>query len=287
MESLGGAGFSPGGCIVRKKRSMVSHRPRLNPPTFSLSSSIPIGKGTIDEDQNNKKKIVLSNVLGSKSNPKKLKLKFGGVTHTINTNYITDVGDGGGSSTAKSSSSLDAFTPQLNPLAQVPHPDSCGDGVNEPVRKSKRAPKRRTSGAGFNEEDEEIQFLERLSASKLVQREFKWTFAFMEMIVESISPQGWEKLVKKGSLSLLLEGRKESTLTTRHRTLQPGKHIFPGSGFLDITSDLLPVPSKSKKEAMSEVERQLKKAEAAQRRKAKLENAANVFDIGRWKWNDN
>ncbi|XP_048440372.1 uncharacterized protein LOC125477384 [Pyrus x bretschneideri] len=174
MESLGGAGFSPGGCIVRKKRSIVSHKPRLNPPTFSLTSSIPIGKGTIDQDQNNKKKIVLSNVLGSKSNPKKLKLKFGDVTHTINTNYITDVGDGGGSSTAKSSSSLDAFTPQLNPLAQVPHPDSCGDGVNEPVRKSKRAPKRSTLGAGFNEEDdedEEIQFLERLSASKVARSE--------------------------------------------------------------------------------------------------------------------
>ncbi|KAB2625198.1 hypothetical protein D8674_016858 [Pyrus ussuriensis x Pyrus communis] len=339
MESLGGAGFSPGGCIVRKKRSIVSHKPRLNPPTFSLTSSIPIGKGTIDQDQNNKKKIVLSNVLGSKSNPKKLKLKFGDVTHTINTNYITDVGDGGGSSTAKSSSSLDAFTPQLNPLAQLHDAvyhniiDAGGDGVNEPVRKSKRAPKRSTLGAGFNEEDdedEEIQFLERLSASKVARSErIQMDIRFHgddsgEYKPSRLGKASQKRLGEEDEEELTSDDepepngkKKESTLTTRNRTLQPGKLIFPGSGFLDIASDLLPVPPKSKKEAMSEVERQLKKAEAAQRRKAKLENAAreaermqlmpleverqlkkaeaarrrkaklengaNTFDIGRWK----
>ncbi|XP_009369940.2 uncharacterized protein LOC103959312 isoform X2 [Pyrus x bretschneideri] len=303
MESFGGAGFSPGGCIVRKKRSIVSHKPRLNPPIFSLSYNIPIGKGTIDGNQNNKKKIVHPDGLGSKNNPKKLKLKFGGVTRTLNSKYIADVGNGGGSSTAKSSSSLDAFTPQLNPLAQD---DAGGGGVNEPVRKSKRAPKRSALDAGFNEdddEDEEIRFLGRLSASKVARSErIQMDVRFHgddsggykparlgaasknrsrsekmhedkdylgeddeEELTSNDEPEPNGKKLKTGSLSLLLEGRKESTLTTRNRAFQPGKDILPGSG---------------KKDKMSEVERQLKKAEAAQRRKVKLENAAREAEAG-------
>ncbi|KAM0988119.1 hypothetical protein ACFX13_012337 [Malus domestica] len=320
MESFGGAGFSPGGCIVRKKRSIISHKPRLNPPTFSLSYNIPIGKGTIDGNQNNKKKIVRSDGLGSKNNPKKLKLKFGGVTRTLNTKYIADVGNDGGSSTAKSLSSLDAFTPQLNPLP-LALDDAGGGGVNEPVRKSKRAPKRSALDAGFNEdddEDEEIRFLGRLSASKVARSErIQMDVRFHgydsgdykssrlgtasknrsrsekmhedkeylgeddeEELTSDDEPEPNGKKLKTGSLSLLLEGRKESTLTTRNRTLQPGKDILPGSGFLDIASDLLSVPCKSKKDKMSEVERQLKKAEAAQRRKVKLENAAREAEAG-------
>ncbi|RXH71890.1 hypothetical protein DVH24_025391 [Malus domestica] len=243
MESLGGAGFSPGGCIVRKKRSIASHKPRLNPPTFSLCSSIPIGKGTIDEDQNNKKKIVHSDGLGN-------------------------VGNGGGSSTAKSSSSLDAFTPQMNSLAQD---DSGGDGLDEPVRKSKRAPKRSTLGAGFNEEDdedEEIQFLERLSASKVARSErIQMDIRFHGDDSGEYKPSRLGKTSKKRSSSEKMHEDKdylgeedEEELTSDDEPEPNGKKLKTGS--------------LSKKEAMSEVERQLKKAEAALRRKVKLENAA-------------
>lgn len=164
--------------------------------------------------------------------------------------------------------------------------DAGGGGVNEPVRKSKRAPKRSALDAGFNEdddEDEEIRFLGRLSASKVARSErIQMDVRFHgddsgeykssrlrtasknrsrsekmhedrdylgeddeEELTSDDEPEPNGKKLKTGSLSLLLEGRKESTLTTRNRTLQPGKHILPGSGFLDIASDLLSVPSKS------------------------------------------
>ncbi|TQE03172.1 hypothetical protein C1H46_011175 [Malus baccata] len=236
MESLGGAGFSPGGCIVRKKRSIASHKPRLNPPTFSLCSSIPIGKGTIDEDQNNKKKIVHSDGLGN-------------------------VGNGGGSSTAKSSSSLDAFTPQMNSLAQD---DSGGDGLDEPVRKSKRAPKRSTLGAGFNEEDdedEEIQFLERLSASKVARSErIQMDIRFHGDDSGEYKPSRLGKTSKKRSSS---------------EKMREDKDYLGEEDEEELTSDDEPEPNGKKLKTGS-------LTEAAQRRKVKSENAAREAEKNTW-----
>lgn len=110
---------------MRKKRSVVAQKPRLDPPIFSQSSNIFPPFGNIDKDQNNKERVVLFDGLGRGNKLKKLKLKLGGVTHTIHTKYRADFGCSGGSSVAKSSSSIDAFTPQLKPLPQVPHSDSC------------------------------------------------------------------------------------------------------------------------------------------------------------------
>ncbi|KAK9933953.1 hypothetical protein M0R45_021122 [Rubus argutus] len=83
MESFGGCGFSAGGCIVRKKRSVVSHKPRLDPLTFSERSNffLPIG-----------------NPFGKES--------------------LADSGVGGASSVPKSSCRSDDFIPQPKPLLQ-------------------------------------------------------------------------------------------------------------------------------------------------------------------------
>lgn len=126
MESFGGSGFSAGGCIVRKKRSVVSHKPRLDPLTFSERSSIllrivhPFGKESLDKNHDSKEKGVHSDGLRSEKRPKKLKLKLRGVTHTIQTKCTVDSSLGGGSSIPKSSCPSDDFIPQPKPLLQVP-----------------------------------------------------------------------------------------------------------------------------------------------------------------------
>ncbi|KAL6292991.1 hypothetical protein ACE6H2_001133 [Prunus campanulata] len=349
MESFVGAGLSPGGCIVRKKRSVVAQKPRLDPPIFSQSSNIFPPFGNIDKDQNNKEKVVLFDGLGRGNKLKKLRLKLGGVTHTIHTKYTADFGFGGGSSVAKSSSSIDAFTPQLKPLPQddVGGGPFCSDGGNgfrvkrkdhlkvdsssrkeysskgkifresaqtdnEPVRKSKRVPKRCVLDADEDDDEyEEIRFLGRLSASKVARSERiqmdddfhgdangeykssrlgkdrrnksrsekkykdKDYLQEEEQLASADEPEPNGKKLKKGSLCLPLEGWKESPPTTRNRALQSGKDILTGSGsgFHELATDLLPAPSK-RKEKVSEVERQLKKAEATQRRKVQSEKAA-------------
>ncbi|PQM43289.1 uncharacterized protein Pyn_26582 [Prunus yedoensis var. nudiflora] len=183
---------------------------------------------------------------------------------------------------------------------------------NEPVRKSKRVPKRCLLDADEDDDEyEEIRFLGRLSASKVARSEriqmdddfhgdangeykssrlgkdrrnksrseknYKDTdyLEEEEQLASADEPEPNGKKLKKGSLCLPLEGWKESPPTTRNRALQLGKDILTGSGsgFHELATDLLPAPSK-RKEKVSEVERQLKKAEATQRRKVQSEKAA-------------
>lgn len=111
---------------MRKKRSVVSHKPRLDPLTFSERSNFfppfgnPFGKESLGKSQDSKEKVVHSDGLRSENRPKKLKLKLRGVTHTIQTKYTADSGVGGASSIPKSSCRSDDFIPQPKPLLQVP-----------------------------------------------------------------------------------------------------------------------------------------------------------------------
>lgn len=183
---------------------------------------------------------------------------------------------------------------------------------DEPARKSKRIPKRRVLDVGLSEdgnEDEEIRFLERLNASKVARSErsqmddgyhgddienyklprlgkdsrkksrSEKTYEDKDYLVEEELTSDDElesngRKLKKGSLSLLLEGRQESTPTTRNRALQSGKDTGSGSSVVYLANNLLPSPSRKKKEKISEVEKQSKKAEAAQRRKIQSEKIA-------------
>ncbi|KAF5180255.1 Hit zinc finger and papa-1-like domain-containing protein, partial [Thalictrum thalictroides] len=58
----------------------------------------------------------------------------------------------------------------------------------------------------------------------------------------------------------------------RQRALQSGKDT--STSLIEFPNGLPPAPSRKQKEKLSEVEQQLKKAEAAQRRRMQMEKAA-------------
>ncbi|XP_022722773.1 uncharacterized protein LOC111279955 isoform X2 [Durio zibethinus] len=83
-------------------------------------------------------------------------------------------------------------------------------------------------------------------------------------------------MLGRGSVNLFVEGRTKSTHTTRNRALQSRKDLLsgPGASLVAFPDGLPPGPPKKQKEKLSEVEQQLKKAEAAQRRRIQSEKAA-------------
>ncbi|KAL5859252.1 hypothetical protein ACOSQ4_000548 [Xanthoceras sorbifolium] len=84
-----------------------------------------------------------------------------------------------------------------------------------------------------------------------------------------------KKRQKKESVDSLMDNKREMTLTTRQRALQSSKDASsaPSSSLIEFPNGLPPAPSRKKKENLSEVEQQLKKAEAAQRRRMQVEKA--------------
>lgn len=130
MESFGGSGFAVGGCGVKKKRSNASRRPRLEShillPSCNIvpSSTQPFRNAIHDNNHYSRDNVFVSDGLASVNKLKKLKLKVGGVTHTIHTRSTTDfVGGGGDSSIEKSSGCISPFTHQEKSYIQVYHAD--------------------------------------------------------------------------------------------------------------------------------------------------------------------
>ncbi|GKV40509.1 hypothetical protein SLEP1_g48144 [Rubroshorea leprosula] len=80
---------------------------------------------------------------------------------------------------------------------------------------------------------------------------------------------------KKESIDALMENKREVTLTTRQRALQSSKEASaaPGASVIEFPNGLPPAPPRKQKEKLTEVEQQLKKAEAAQRRRMQVEKA--------------
>lgn len=152
-----------------------------------------------------------------------------------------------------------------------------GTHKSEPIRKSKRVPKRRMLDVGFNEdEDEEIRYLGKLNASKVVgdyqgedglgaynsprlskdgKKKSRLGKVYEDKdYMEDEEPtsddelEGRRKRPRKESLDLLVEGRKEMTFTTRRQALLSGKDGFSGSdaGLVELPNGLPLAPSKSK-----------------------------------------
>ncbi|KAJ4968171.1 hypothetical protein NE237_014872 [Protea cynaroides] len=205
---------------------------------------------------------------------------------------------------------------------------------SEPVRKSKRVPKRRVLDDAFDDdnEDDEIRYLERLRTSKSTTdygaeyeddedegskkqkrilkvsngRSFNGEYdedveeygssrsgkdskkkSRLDRVSEDTDyieeeeasdgePDAKQKKPKKESVDTLMESKKEISLTTRQRALQSGKDVSSGTGanLIEFPNGLPPAPPRKQKEKLSEVEQQLKKAEAAQRRRMQVEKAA-------------
>ncbi|KAK2644500.1 hypothetical protein Ddye_019695 [Dipteronia dyeriana] len=340
MECFSGSGFSVGGHTVKKKRSSTSRRPRpdsqtlLNTSNFLPQRTQSIG-GNNDGNQNFRDTVVGLDGLGSE-NKLKLKLKFGGVTHTIQTNSTVEHTLGGATSVTKSSCSFDSPQPRHNQdkgsyyshsldkgkgngvrrkdLSRIGSSfgkgnsssgKTSGDSISmneayEQVRKSKRVPKRRALDDGFDgeddNEDDELRYLGKLGASKVAARYedrevvgiggehgIYMDKGYMDeeegFTSEDEPGSSKRKQLEKGPRSFM-EGN-ESIPTTRNRALQSGKDFFSRSGasFIEFPNGLPPAPSKRQKEKLSEVEQQLKKAEAAQRRRMQSEKAAREAEV--------
>ncbi|GLT42645.1 hypothetical protein SLA2020_166350 [Shorea laevis] len=87
--------------------------------------------------------------------------------------------------------------------------------------------------------------------------------------------EGKRKLKQKESVDVLMENKREMTVTTRHRALQSSKDASgaPSASVIEFPNGLPPAPPRKQKEKLSEVEQQVKKAEAAQRRRMQVEKA--------------
>ncbi|PIA61076.1 hypothetical protein AQUCO_00300533v1 [Aquilegia coerulea] len=296
--------------------------------------------------------------LRNSSNIRKVRLKMGGITRTLHTNSSSD-GSAGGTKpsftsnvpqTLQDAPDNNHISKPVSGLQGVPwkdfsegnfslrNEDSSKDkmprhGVSgikadhsEPVRKSRRVPKRRVLDGDFLEEDEddEIRYLEKLRSLKItadsgakhedaeegtmhlgnvsrVPRKKRVNHEYVEELgVSSKSGRKYNKSriergsedtdyeeeeeptsdgapdakskTQKESVVLPGEARKEMSLTRRQRALQSGKDA--ATTLIEFPNGLPPAPSRKQKEKLSEVEQQLKKAEAAQRRKMQMEKAA-------------
>lgn len=230
-----------------------------------------------------------SDRVAEKNTIKKVKLKLGGgSSKVINAISASDGASDIGLCSAKSShASLDTTSKA----------DS-SKTITYPVRKSNRISKRR--GLDDDDDDEEIQFLRKVKMGKVVadvdedeerDRKHKKLSKVMKQNVEyplgvgkkdktrgkafdeeeeGLSDAEVELGNKSGRAKRregLSELKTEITVTTRRRSGHSGNLIeFPGG--------LPPAPPRKRKEDGLEVDQQLKKAEAAQRRKLQVEKAA-------------
>ncbi|XP_047334143.1 transcriptional regulator ATRX homolog [Impatiens glandulifera] len=327
-----------GATTVRKKRSLISRRPRLDQSLPFLESRSPsddaISDGNSSDDTIGRKEINLNqNGFGdhakrhsegvlapanwkslSKTNPgqsvgnldidgitdrvKKVKLKVCGISRTIQSKSIAEDLTGHGSSSARS---------RQKSLYQDDSNGRGGDQSDDPVRKSKRVPKRRVLDGAFEEEeeDDEIGYLEKLKISKAafakksleedssskklhpisrvykngknvdVKKKARSNDTDYEDEKEeedddlAISDGKKARKQKKEQTELITESKREPALTTRQRAL-----LSSSGPTIEFPNGLPPAPSRKQKEKLSEVEQQLKKAEAAKKRKLQVEKAA-------------
>ncbi|XP_044498242.1 uncharacterized protein LOC123220226 isoform X2 [Mangifera indica] len=317
MECTSGARLAGVGCTAKKKRSGMPRRPRpdlrsfIHSCTFLQPTAESIDGGNIDGNQYFKDTMVGSDGLGSESRLK-LKLKFGGVTHTIQTNSSVEHPQ----HRQKQDKDINCFYPsekgKSNGLHKKDFPKSGssylklsssrgktsgGVSVNETyesIRKSKRIPKRRALDVGFNgdddNEDEELRYLGRLNEPKVVASyededtgfgKEQGTYEDKDYVEEEEptsedEPGSKKKKLEKVVLDSFVERRNELIPTTRNRAFHSGKDVLSRSGgsLIEFPNGLPSAPSKKQKEKLSEVEQQLKKAEAAQRRRMQSEKAA-------------
>ncbi|KAF8054851.1 hypothetical protein N665_1310s0007 [Sinapis alba] len=234
-----------------------------------------------------------------KNTIKKVKLKVGGSSKLINAISASDGASDIGLCSTKSSHASKA--------------DSCNDSKTDtyPIRKSNRISKRRVLdeelGVLDDDDDQEIQFLRRVKMGKVVaveddvdedeerNRKHKKLSKVMKQNVEYPRGVGTsEKSGKKDKTGKafdeeeglsdaevelgnksgrarrregLSELKTEMTVTTRRRSGHSGNLI-------EFPRGLPPAPPRKRKEDGLEVDQQLKKAEAAKRRKLQVEKAA-------------
>ncbi|XP_050224792.1 uncharacterized protein LOC126674387 [Mercurialis annua] len=299
--------------------------------------------------------------VGSENKVKKVKLKVGGIIRTINANTASDGASAVGSSSTRSSRFQDSLQksnedkmddnpsfssnkgiglrgvlwkdfPRSGISARMPDDNLSSKQTDkyEPVRKSKRVPKKRSLDGVLvdeDEDDDEIRYLEKIKISKITAADYAAEYENEEegksrkqrkiskVLKKNVDglyntyagdhsssrfgkegkrsksgrvsedtdymeeeepgsdgePTAKRKKSRKDLVDLIGDPKKEMMVTTRQR----GKDIsssFGASG-VEFPNGLPPAPSKKKKEELTEVEQQLKRAEALQRRRMQVEKA--------------
>ncbi|KAJ6694451.1 hypothetical protein OIU85_005163 [Salix viminalis] len=263
----------------------------------------------------------------------KVKLKVGGITRTINAKSASDGASAVGSSSSKSSrfpdpqkklieENLDdnrSFTSgKGSGLRGVPWKDFSRSGLNvrktdglrgenlssnqtdqyEPVRKSKRVPKKRLLDGVLDdgdEDDDEIRYLEKVKTLKISS---DYGAEFEDEEGGSRKQRKISRVLKRnvdglydvdsgdhGSTRFGKEGKKsksgrvsEDTDYMEEEELgsdddPTSKNKKPRKDLIEFPNGLPPAPPKKQKEKLTEVEQQLKRAEALQRRRMQVEKA--------------
>ncbi|CAI9767863.1 unnamed protein product [Fraxinus pennsylvanica] len=282
---------------------------------------------------------VLRAAMANDGKPKKVMLKVGGLTHTIQNKSSSNGASSGGSSakidqlsnSGQENSHRDHSTSldKKSSLQGIPWKNFPQGGFSlgkediksmpaknafekqgeklEPVRKSKRAPKRRVLDEGFDEEDDdaEIRYLEKLKNAKVGGYKYLGTKSTKnqhslsrvyeksnsEIVLEDTDyeedellsedePEGKKKKKQKKDLSnLQTESKREMTHTTRQRALLSSKDASSsGASKIEFPDGLPLPPPRKQKEILSVVEQQMKKAEASQRRKIHNEKVARELE---------
>ncbi|KAF5801047.1 putative INO80 complex subunit B-like region, Zinc finger, HIT-type, INO80 complex, subunit Ies2 [Helianthus annuus] len=366
MDEFGGPRLEGTGNTFKRKRTQTSRRPKPEVPALpenhdqsSLSSTPPsdeAGKISSDEnavDANPKRKVYNLNQCVTRSESdysskrynneshsnggsidanenklKKVKLKLGGVTRTIQPKF--------NSATSKNSGSLDVTrarpklilqdnsdeddSPSLDKkigLQGIPWKDfsrvgftlgrenaSTGTEKTDSTRKSKRVPKKRVLDGDFvDEDDDEIRYLEKLrsvrsrdydddsskkhrSLSRVIKDDpspltsgrdsgsVDTDYEEEDLVSDNENEGNKGKKPRSDSPDSQNVAKRETTLTSRQRAIRSGRDSASAATQIEFPNGLPPAAPRKQKEKLTDVEQQLKKAEAAERRRIQNEKAA-------------
>lgn len=243
---------------------------------------------------------------------KKVKLKVGGVIRTIHAKPSSDVVASLKPPQHSTSSRLkQKLISEGNPdqekgsgLRGIPWKDFSRSGFSvgkvDSVHKSKRVPKRRLLDDGDDDDDEDDAELRYLAKMKLKSakvddedeggsKKQRKISSVLKMEAFGSSREGKKSKTGRESEDTDYTGEegasgdmigedssREMTVTTRRQALHSGRDISTDStaSVVEFPNGLPPAPPRKQKDKLSEVEHQLKKAEAAQRRKMQAAKAA-------------
>ncbi|XP_010671699.1 uncharacterized protein LOC104888427 isoform X2 [Beta vulgaris subsp. vulgaris] len=246
---------------------------------------------------------------GNENKLKKVKLKLGSITRTLHTKLTTEIplesrplGTRSIDSTVVSGTHLKQDFPRNSVLDSKENisrrnMDQNGDAMYELGHKNKRGAKQLAIDEGLDDEDdEEIRYLKKLRASMAASghgdkqeqngRKSKGIANLMgigyfdtkdgrrriyednDYEMELTSDDGLKSKRKRLKEDFVDPSGREMTMKTRKRALE-----HPESGGLVEFPNGLPSPP-SKKQKLPEMDQQLRKAEAAQRRRLQAEKAA-------------
>lgn len=164
------------------------------------------------------------------------------------------------------------------------------EGHETPQRRSSRMSKKRMLDAEYDddEEDEVQQHKRRLKRPKYERdsedlyqedEEEEAASADEDVDIVDVELEGKKKRSRRKQEvgNSTFDDKKEAPLTARQRAMQSSRDVDSevGANLIEFPEGLPQTSQRKRKEKLSEVEQQLKKAEAAQRRKMQVEKAAS------------